>query len=53
MTFEKPTYNQISEINNYQLKKEKRKRREMFDKVGMRNETYKSVGGERGEASPA
>ena len=25
----------------------------MFDKVGMRNEMYKSVGGERGEASPA
>ena len=25
----------------------------MFDKVGMRNETYRSVGGERGEALPA
>ena len=24
----------------------------MFDKVGMRNETYRSIGGERGEASP-
>ena len=36
-------------IKNYQLKK---KKREMSDKVGMRNEMYRSVGGERGEVSP-
>ena len=39
-----------SKINNYQLKK--KKKREMSDKARMRNETYRSIGGERGEASP-
>ena len=38
------TYNRISIIINFK----KKKNREMSDKVGMRNETYRSVGGERG-----
>ena len=38
-------------INNYQLKK--KKKREMSDKAGMRNKTYRLVGGERGEVSLA